>query len=121
MISERSKWMYSKYTRFKFTWRAVLLLALGVFLMTGLLPTAAAADGGERLVLAFYYNWFDENSWGPNKVPDRPAETYVSRDRAAMGRHIDQAKVGGYRCSGGQLVWSGGQQPDRHQPARHAG
>ena len=63
--------------------------------MTGLLPTAAAADGGERLVLAFYYNWFDENSWGPNKVPDRPAETYVSRDRAAMGRHIDQAKAAG--------------------------
>jgi len=58
-------------------------------------PARANADSPDRLVLAFYYNWFDENSWGPNKVPDQPAQPYVSRDRAVMARHIDQAKAAG--------------------------
>ena len=81
----------------------------------------ARADGGERLVLAFYYNWFDENSWTPSKVPDFPAQTYVSRDRAAMARHIDQAKAAGIDAL--VVNWCGPQeqQPDRDQPARHVG
>ena len=74
--------------------RAVLLLALALLLTAGYVPAPARADG-ERLVLAFYYNWFDENTWTPSKVPDFPAATYVSRDRAAMARHIDQAKSAG--------------------------
>jgi hypothetical protein len=45
--------------------------------------------------LAFYYTWFDENSWQSSKVPDVPSELYVSRDRGVMGRHIDQAKAAG--------------------------
>ncbi len=53
------------------------------------------AQSPERLVLAFYYTWFDEHSWGANKVPDVPQQTYVSRDRGVMGRHIDQAKGAG--------------------------
>jgi hypothetical protein len=61
---------------------------LGVFLVFGSGPGPVRADGGERLVLAFYYNWFDEHSWGP-KVPDQPAQPYVSRDRGVMARHID--------------------------------
>ena len=81
--------------RNRFGWRAALLLLLGIFLASGSLPAPARADGGERLVLAFYYNWFDENSWGPNKVPDQPAPPYVSRDRGVMARHIDQAKAAG--------------------------
>ena len=80
--------------RNRFQWRVVLLLILGVFSVVGSGPAPARAEG-ERLVLAFYYNWFDENSWGPNKVPDQPAPTYVSRDRAVMARHIDQAKGAG--------------------------
>ena len=53
------------------------------------------AQSPERLVLAFYYTWFDENSWGANKVPDVPQQLYASRDRGVMGRHIDQAKGAG--------------------------
>jgi hypothetical protein len=53
------------------------------------------SDGPERLVLAFYYTWFDENSWGANRVPDQPSAPYVSRDRGTMARHIDQAKSAG--------------------------
>jgi hypothetical protein len=58
-------------------------------------PAPAAADGPERLVLAFYYTWFDEHSWGANKVPDQPQTPYASRDRGTMARHIDQAKSAG--------------------------
>jgi len=53
------------------------------------------AQSPERLVLAFYYTWFDENSWGADKVPDLPQQLYASRDRGVMGRHIDQAKGAG--------------------------
>ncbi len=75
-------------------WQIAFLVMLSLLGLFGPRPGAAHADGG-RLVLAFYYNWFDENSWGASKVPDQPAQTYVSRDRAAMGRHIDQAKAAG--------------------------
>ena len=54
-----------------------------------------AEDGPERLVLAFYYTWFDEKSWGADRVPDQPMAPYVSRDRGTMARHIDQAKSAG--------------------------
>lgn len=53
------------------------------------------AESGQRLVLAFYYAWFDENTWTPDKVPDFPLEPYVSRDRQVMARHIEQAKAAG--------------------------
>ena len=53
------------------------------------------AGGPERLVLAFYYIWFDEKSWDPSRVPDQPAEPYVSRDRSVMARQIEQAKSAG--------------------------
>jgi hypothetical protein len=58
-------------------------------------PAPAHSQAPERLVLAFYYTWFDENSWGPNRVPDAPLQPYASRDRAVMGRQIDQAKSAG--------------------------
>ncbi len=50
---------------------------------------------GDPLVLAFYYTWFDENTWTYDKLSDLPADPYVSRDRATMGRHIEQAKAAG--------------------------
>lgn len=68
---------------------AIILL----FAVTAL--PAAQAQAPERLVLAFYYTWFDEHSWGAHQVPDVPVETYVSRDRGVMARHIDQAKAAG--------------------------
>lgn len=54
-----------------------------------------AQQSGQPLVFAFYYTWFDENTWNYAKVPDLPATTYVSRDRGAMGRHIEQAQQAG--------------------------
>lgn len=52
-------------------------------------------SSADPLVLAFYYTWFDENTWTYDQLSDLPAEPYVSRDRGVMGRHIDQAKAAG--------------------------
>lgn len=69
-------------------------------LVVSLVPAAAvlhpaAAQSPDRLVLAFYYTWFDENSWSSGKLPDQPLIPYVSRDRGVMARHIEQAKAAG--------------------------
>lgn len=75
-------------------WLAIaLLVAIGLTL-PALAPQPTSAQN-ERLVLAFYYNWFDENTWTPAKVPDFPAQTYVSRDPGVMDRHIAQAQAAG--------------------------
>ena len=83
-------------------WRLVVTLLL--FALLALLSlrwgySANAAtrqqSSGNPLVLAFYYTWFDENTWREDKVPDFPAERYVSSDRSAMGRHIEQAQRAG--------------------------
>jgi hypothetical protein len=72
-----------------------LVLLFAIALVFSPLLEPAVAQAPERLVLAFYYNWFDENSWRADRVPDVPAEPYASRDRGVMGRHIDQAKAAG--------------------------
>lgn len=70
-----------------------LLVAIGLTL-PALAPQPTSAQN-ERLVLAFYYTWFDENTWTPAKVPDFPTQPYASRDPAAMDRHIAQAQAAG--------------------------
>ncbi len=50
---------------------------------------------GDPLVLAFYYTWYDQNTWTRDRLSDLPAQTYVSRDRSVMGRQIDEAKRAG--------------------------
>jgi hypothetical protein len=70
-----------------------LLVAIGLTL-PAVTPRQTNAQG-QRLVLAFYYNWFDENTWTPAKVPDFPTQPYVSRDRGVMDRHIAQAQGAG--------------------------
>jgi hypothetical protein len=73
-------------------------LAISVVLLL-LLPSVDAAllDEGVKdpLVLAFYYNWFDENTWTPEKVSDFPVTLYNSRDRETAVRHIAQAQEAG--------------------------
>ncbi|MEZ4658808.1 MAG: endo-1,3-alpha-glucanase family glycosylhydrolase [Caldilineaceae bacterium] len=79
----------------------ILLILLG--LLFGVYSNAEAAanlapsaqSSSDRLVLAFYYSWFDENTWTYDKLSDLPASQYVSRDRGVMGRHIDEAQRAG--------------------------
>lgn len=70
----------------------VLPLAIAAIVLSNL-PAAQAKPS--PLVLAFYYDWFDENTWSPSKVPDMPAPQYVSRDPGAISRHIQQARDAG--------------------------
>jgi hypothetical protein len=55
---------------------------------------AVRADS-ERLVLAFYYAWYDQKTWQSGQVPDLPLTPYASANREAMARQIDQAKGAG--------------------------
>jgi uncharacterized protein YraI len=54
-----------------------------------------SAQPPQPLVLAFYYAWYDLNTWQSGTVPDVPQELYASRDTASMARQVDQAKGAG--------------------------
>ncbi len=74
----------------------MLLTALMVVTLLGGRPVSVnAQSSSDPLVLAFYYTWFDENTWTYDKLSDLPAQPYASRDRSVMGRQIDQAKSAG--------------------------
>lgn len=94
--------------RVRLGWRIALTLLLLLTLcllglMSGPHPRAEAAElpkvqtqsSSDPLVLAFYYTWFDENTWTYDTLSDLPAQQYASRDRGTMGRHIDEAKRAG--------------------------
>jgi hypothetical protein len=79
--------------------RSGMLLLAGLLIGAVLLPVAgkpqpAQADA-ERLVLAFYYAWYDKKTWNSGQVPDVPLLPYASSDREAMARHIKQARNAG--------------------------
>jgi hypothetical protein len=70
-------------------------LALTIVLLSSTVPVAPAQAQGQRLVLAFYYAWYDENTWSPDKVPDMPVHPYRSADPATIERHVREAKGAG--------------------------
>lgn len=78
------------------TRRAVHAALLAALLIAGPLQTAVMAQSSsDPLVLAFYYTWFDQNTWSYDQLSDLPAEPYTSSDRGVMGRHIEQAQRAG--------------------------
>ena len=75
--------------------RTLLLLIVAVLVLPSLgYPPRAQADG-ERLVLAFYYAWYDQNTWTSGQIPDVPLTPYTSANRDAMVRQVDQAQSAG--------------------------
>jgi len=74
---------------------SLVIAIVGVTLLTGLGSAPTAQADGERLVLAFYYAWFDRNTWNSGKVSDLPQHPYNSDDRTAMARQVDEAKGAG--------------------------
>ncbi|NIV40380.1 MAG: hypothetical protein GWN58_66565 [Anaerolineae bacterium] len=74
----------------------LLITVIGAVLVLPSLgqPPDARADG-ERLVLAFYYAWYDQNTWTSGQVPDVPLTPYTSANRDAMVRQVDQAQGAG--------------------------
>lgn len=94
----------------------LLVTLLGFLLQSPRVASAAPANrplqqsSSDRLVLAFYYTWFDEATWTYDRLSDLPAEPYVSRDRGVMGRHIEQARNAGIDAF--VVAWYG---PDGNQ------
>jgi hypothetical protein len=76
-----------------FVLRRLFCLFLIGLVACNLAPAAHAQN--ERLVLAFYYAWFDPATWSSGKLSDQPAQPYDSRDRATIQRHVAQAKAAG--------------------------
>jgi hypothetical protein len=72
-----------------------ILLASLIFLIGLNHPVRIIAQQEDRLVLAFYYTWFDENTWTSTMVPDMPVTPYISRERATIERHVAQAQDAG--------------------------
>jgi hypothetical protein len=91
----------------------ILYIALAIVLVMGLAgisqPTSQVEAAGTPTVLAFYYGWFNGETWGSGQLSDRPAETYDSSDRGAMARHISQAQSAG--INGFVMSWFGPDEP----------
>lgn len=47
------------------------------------------------LVLAFYYAWYDQNTWTSGTTTDSPLEPYSSADPAVIQRHVALAQSAG--------------------------
>ena len=71
--------------------------ALSLLLMLLLVPRAEAADVARShpLVVALYYPWYDHSTWSSGTTADVPLEEYQSADRAAIERHVSQAREAG--------------------------
>ncbi len=71
-----------------------------VTLITLLILTSATAHSSSLAaqsppVLAFYYAWFDQNTWTSGKSVDLPATPYSSADPTTIERHVAQAQSAG--------------------------
>lgn len=69
-----------------------LILLLALFSASAYPAPAYALN--ERLVLAFYYAWYDTSTW-QKPLPDQPAQPYTSTDPAAIEQHVLWAKQSG--------------------------
>jgi uncharacterized protein YraI len=61
-----------------------------------LIPGSGPAHAEDSpLVLAFYYAWYDQNTWDSGLSADRPLQPYVSSDPGTIERHVSQAQAAG--------------------------
>jgi len=79
----------------KFVFKTLsLILMLFLFGLGARYPFSVSAQESP-LVLAFYYAWFDQNTWTSGQSVDLPATPYNSADRATIERHVAQAQSAG--------------------------
>lgn len=80
----------------KAPFRVIIWLLTLLFLVEIEATAPLAASAQERpLVLAFYYAWFDQNTWASGQSADSPAEPYNSSDRGTIERQVSQAQSAG--------------------------
>jgi hypothetical protein len=72
-----------------------LCLTLALLLGSLAARRAPRAQAAGPLVLAFYYTWYDMNTWSSGNLPDLPAQQYVSMDPATIDRHVGEAQRAG--------------------------
>ncbi|MHB1133931.1 MAG: glycoside hydrolase family 99-like domain-containing protein [Chloroflexota bacterium] len=89
---------------------ARLLLSLVVLLSAfSTPPPAASAAQPARPLLAFYYSWFDMNTWDSGLVADQPTQRYNSYERSTIERHVGMARQAG--IDGFIQAWLGPNNP----------
>ena len=72
----------------------MILLTCSSLPIFGIRLTPALAQD-TPLVLAFYYAWYDRDTWSTETLSDQPALTYVSDDGTTIERHVAQAQAAG--------------------------
>jgi uncharacterized protein YraI len=61
-----------------------------------IVPSSGSVRAQESpLVLAFYYAWYDMDTWPSDLTSDQPAQPYNSGDPAIIDRHVKQAQAAG--------------------------
>lgn len=73
----------------------ILVVAATLIILNAFSVPAPAQARRTPLVLAFYYNWYDENTWKTQNVPDMPVLKYLSRDPINTARQIVEAREAG--------------------------
>lgn len=76
--------------------------------LTATSPTLAQ-QAPQRLLIAYYYAWYDMDTWRSGTTADLPAQLYESSDPRVIQRHILQAQSAGIDAF--NVAWLGPRNP----------
>jgi uncharacterized protein YraI len=72
-----------------------VILTLLAGLVSFIPSSSPALADNSPLVLAFYYAWYDQNTWSSGLPADQPIQPYTSSDSDTIERHVSQAQSAG--------------------------